>query len=124
MAWFASFRRAPRASSTMRRSQLSRIERHTIFREMAKSELRHGEVSKSRHRQLLRYARRLGIDPAEAIELIDDARRAVGLPVAPVHGSRGGNSRSDATLGVPAWLAISITVVITVIINLLLLQTL
>ena len=121
MGWFVSRRGAPRASRTTQRAQLSRMDRHTIFREMAKGELRRGETSKRRYRQLVRYADRLGIDPPEAVDLIADAHRALGLPVAALHAWHRDNSRWDAALSAPTWLAVSLTVmVIVVIINLLL----
>ena len=121
MRGFVSRRRAPRASRATQPPQLSRMDRHTIFREMAKGELRQGEISKRRYRQLVRYADRLAIDAPEAVDLIAEAHLALGLPVAPLHAWHRDNSRWDAALSAPTWLAISLTVmVIVVIINLLL----
>ena len=124
MGWLSSPRRAPRAQPASRRCVMSRIERHTVFREMAKRQLSRGETSKRRHWQLLDYADRLGIGSAEAVELIDEARRAVGLPSAPAAWEREAAPWREHVRTDPLWLTIAIIVLAVVIINLLLIRVL
>ncbi|MCK4658512.1 MAG: hypothetical protein KAV82_03230 [Phycisphaerae bacterium] len=83
MGWFEAPRCAVGEGCRSHPCRLSRIERHTIFREMAKGELCSGRIGKRRRRRLIVYAGRLGIDRIEASELIGEARRALGLPATP-----------------------------------------
>ena len=83
-------------------------ERRTIFREMAKGELRRGPLTPRRHRALVAYAARLGIHPAESIELIAEASSDLGLfrPAAATPAPAGANSASGRV-----WVMVSILLV-------------
>lgn len=101
------------------RGRLSRIDRHTIFREMVKGELRRGNLSKGRHLQLIRYAGSLNLNEAEARELIDEARHAFGLAAAPDAWTPS-TTHSPAGVAIGrAWLATAAIVVALAVINLL-----
>ena len=120
MADYSSPRSSPRTVSASRGFQLSRIQRHTVFREMVKGELRCGKISDRRRGKLIDYAGTLGIDPAEAAELLDEARRALGLPVPPHAREREIERSGEATRQTPTWLTVSIVVMALAIINVVL----
>jgi len=122
MGWFASPRHPRWGASASQRFRLSHIERHTILREMAKGELGRREMSGRRQREFIKYAQRLGIDAAEAAEVIDEARRAMGMPVAPPPREQTAVCDGEAVRPVATWLAVSIVVMAIVIVNLLLLR--
>lgn len=120
MARFSTHRFAARVSSMSRRFRMSRTERYAVFREMAKGELRHGEISSRRQENLLDYAGRLGIRSADAVELVNEARRTLGLSVESLPSEQPWYRRVGSARAVPLWLAISIVSMVVAILTLLL----
>lgn len=112
---FASLRHTPRGSSVPSRFRASRVERHTVFREMVKGELRRRKLSARRLRQLIAYAQSMGIGAAEAARLIDEAGTALGMPTARI-------AQEQSAQAAITWVRVAIVVMAIAIINLLLLQ--
>ena len=85
-------------------------ERRTIFREMAKGELRRGPLTPKRQRGLVAYAARLGIHPNESAELIQEAARDLGLIVPAAAARR--ESIFASPVSMRMWVALSILLVV------------
>lgn len=87
-------------------------ERRTIFREMAKGELRRGPMSPARQRGLVAYAARLGIHPTEAVQLLQEAARESGMPVAVPAAAMPEPTVADGSLSPRLWLTVSLLAVV------------
>ncbi len=120
MSWFESRRQVGQSLAARQGLRLSRIKRHTVFREMVKGELRVGTPSRRRYRQLIKYAARMGIEAAEAAELIDEARRALGLPPAPRDWASVSHRLHAGARFAPSWFALLLVVMAIAVIILLL----
>lgn len=84
-------------------------ERRTIFREMAKSELRRGPLSTRQYRGLVAYAAKIGIHPNESVELLREAARDLGARVPAANPRTGSMFARPVSPGM--WLALCIALV-------------
>ena len=91
-------------------------ERRTIFREMAKSELRRGPLSAKQYRGLVAYAARIGIHPSESVDLVREAARDLGARV-PTCTPRT-SSPFSRPVSAGMWLALSIALIAAAVFHL------